>query len=397
MITFAAIGILAPATAVYLGIILKLDPARKQKPGSWAVIVFCFLIGMLSIPLTDILVFFNPFAYLWFLLPGFGTLYYNIFLVGLTEEMAKFAVFLFAARFFRQIHEPRDGVLQAAAVALGFAMVENVFYANWYGLWVLPSRLLLATPGHLLYAAVWGSAVVYVMYFSDGLRRREAYVVIFFALGLMALAHGLYNSFLDFDRADLAVALDTLTAFGALFLLYYWHEHSPYANRPLTRHREAIPTLLAALARQPKNYALRRRIAVYYLYAREYNRAAYHLTKALEVQPGSLMVRFYRGIARYLGGYREAGESEMRDSYGRMSATTQAAAMRNVGRVVPGLGARQAVLRSLEADPGAEAPVVRSARLLRSYRVRAVDRATGREGLGESEAVSRRPHLGLRV
>ncbi|MFP4431183.1 MAG: PrsW family glutamic-type intramembrane protease [Spirochaetaceae bacterium] len=367
MSTLVAIGILIPATAVYLSILLALDPARKRKPGSWAVIVFCFLGGLLSIPLTDVLMLLNPFTFLWFAAPALDTLYYNILIVGLTEEIAKFAVFALCVRAFRQIHEPQDGVLQAAAVALGFAMVENVLYANWYGLWVLPSRLILATPGHLLYAAIWGSGAAYVMFFSKGLSRREAYIVILFALGLMALTHGLYNSFYDFNLGDLSILLDVITAFGALFLLHYWHEHSPFANRPLSRYREAIPPLLAAIESQPKNYALRRRIAVYYLYAGDHNRAAYHLTKALEVQPRSLMVRFYRGLARFLAGHREPGEKEMRDSYHRMSASTQAVAVRNLNRVVRNHVARSIVRQAVLDDAPTEVPIVRSARLLSRY------------------------------
>ena len=107
--------------------------------------------------------------------------------------------------------------------------------------------------------------------------------------------------------------------------------------------------------------------AVYYLYAREYNRAAHHLTKALEVQPGSLMVRFYRGLARFLGGHREMGEKEMRESYGRMSASTQAAAMRNVGRVVRNQAARTVVLQTIREEATEEQRIVRSARLLRRH------------------------------
>ena len=46
-------------------------------------------------------------------------------------------------------------MLQAAAVALAFASVENVTYGVIYGLGILLERSLMTTLGHMIYSTLW--------------------------------------------------------------------------------------------------------------------------------------------------------------------------------------------------------------------------------------------------
>ncbi|MBC8425996.1 PrsW family intramembrane metalloprotease [bacterium] len=82
--------------------------------------------------------------------------------IGPGEEGAKLlAMYSCLPLFRRHMDEPADGVIYMSCVALGFSLIENVFYAlsadNAGGLLVL--RLLTATPAHILFSFPMGLAV----------------------------------------------------------------------------------------------------------------------------------------------------------------------------------------------------------------------------------------------
>jgi RsiW-degrading membrane proteinase PrsW (M82 family) len=74
--------------------------------------------------------------------------------VGVVEELVKFlAVRWVSYRFF---DEPLDGIIYAAAAALGFASVENVVYVSSLGWQVIILRGPLSTLAHVVFAGLWG-------------------------------------------------------------------------------------------------------------------------------------------------------------------------------------------------------------------------------------------------
>ncbi len=336
-LSFSALG-----TIVYLLILRALDRNRRHKPAASAVLWGSFGLGMLSIPVSFFVYFVNlPGMVLAGLFPN-SILVYQVFVVGISEELSKMITFVFFAQVTRQIHEPRDAMLQAAGVALGFSIVENYFYHTEYGLGIIGYRLIFSTPGHMLYAAIWGSALAKGMF-----RRSEGagetpplpstdrpYRTVFITLGAVAVIHGTFNTLNDMGLPDAGLATDLIAGIAAAVMLHTWAERSPFRNYSLSRHAEAIPALVTAIGAQPGNPVLRRRIGVYYIYAGEYDRAAYHLTQAIKQEPGRLLPRFYRGLARFLAGRRDAGSQEMSTAYAQMADATRKAAERNIGRLV---------------------------------------------------------------
>jgi protease PrsW len=110
--------------------------------------------------------------------------------IGPCEELAKFlAVRLFVYRH-REFNEPLDGIIYAAAAALGFASLENVFYVfdfhtrtlHWGALGV---RSLMAIPGHVIFSTTWGYAL--------GKKRFDARYLVWPMVLLAAMLHGLYD------------------------------------------------------------------------------------------------------------------------------------------------------------------------------------------------------------
>jgi protease PrsW len=110
--------------------------------------------------------------------------------VGPCEEISKFlAVRLFIFRH-REFNEPLDGIIYAAAAALGFASLENVLYViDWHTGHVhwgtLGVRSLLALPGHVIFATTWGYAL--------GRQKFDPSYRVWPMVAAAALLHGLYD------------------------------------------------------------------------------------------------------------------------------------------------------------------------------------------------------------
>jgi len=110
--------------------------------------------------------------------------------IGPCEEIAKFlAVRLFVYRN-KEFNEPLDGIIYAAAAALGFASLENVLYViDWHTGHVrwgdLGIRSLFALPGHVIFSTTWGYALGRAK-FDDRYR-------VWPMVMLAALLHGLYD------------------------------------------------------------------------------------------------------------------------------------------------------------------------------------------------------------
>lgn len=75
---------------------------------------------------------------------------------GFSEEICKAVAAVYSTRWLGDLDEPVDAMIYAMTVALGFAAVENVLYAQNYGNEVLLVRFLWPVPAHMCYAAVWG-------------------------------------------------------------------------------------------------------------------------------------------------------------------------------------------------------------------------------------------------
>ena len=108
--------------------------------------------------------------------------------VGLVEEGMKLLTVL--AFFYRrpQFNEPVDGIVYLAAVALGFAILENVGYTLLGGAEVGLMRAVTAVPGHAVFSGIMG-------YFVGLARTRGRLGWILVGWGAGAATHGLYDFF----------------------------------------------------------------------------------------------------------------------------------------------------------------------------------------------------------
>ena len=134
----------------------------------------------------------------------------TVILAPAIEESLKFLGVRFTVYLRREFDEPMDGIIYTAAVALGFASMENWFYlwATYLNahdaaqsfetlsplgilLSVFIIRALLSVPSHVLYSSLWGYALGKAK-FMDPARGRRLIVK---GLALAMLCHGLFNYF----------------------------------------------------------------------------------------------------------------------------------------------------------------------------------------------------------
>ena len=194
------------------------DSLRKEPR---RMLIFGFFLGGIAAALaTGVYDMIAQFGY-----PGpgdgpVGQLAYFFGVVGPVEEGAKFAVawaVLFRSRWF---DEPIDGLVYAAAVAIGFASLENALYAphvNW------PSQLARATTTpltHSVFSALWGFGSGRALLVEKRPIRRALWLAL--PLAAAAAAHGAY---------DAAVVTLAKPWVASLLVLAVWAFVIAYARR----------------------------------------------------------------------------------------------------------------------------------------------------------------------
>jgi RsiW-degrading membrane proteinase PrsW (M82 family) len=108
--------------------------------------------------------------------------------VGPVEEGFKFAAVRFGVYRSSYFEEPVDGLIYAAAAGLGFASVENVFYAVQFGPEIMFARGPISTLAHVVFASIWGLGL------SRKTTGQGTNVGLLLTVGLAALLHGAFNA-----------------------------------------------------------------------------------------------------------------------------------------------------------------------------------------------------------
>lgn len=203
--------------------IYQLDKYEKE---SKVQLLICFVLGMLA---TIPIYFLERWAHHAELFSGEGLIYIlfaSFLIVGLGEELLKF-IALFAYPFQRPFfNEPFDGIIYAVMISMGFATLENVLYANQYGIETTLLRAFTAVPAHAAFAVIVGYFV--------GLAKFDAQnraLLLFKGLGFAVLIHGLYDFFILQEYFEWLILL-AIVVLG----LSLW-----YANRLIKQHQVNSP------------------------------------------------------------------------------------------------------------------------------------------------------------
>lgn len=245
--------------------------------------------GIVSIGLTTFFYYLYPRGLGWFLAQT--RLSYNIGVVGLVEEAAKFLSFLLIVKLAAPICEPQDGVILGAVVGMTFGVIENFDYIETYGgHWFIWLRPIISSGGHATYGAIWGgiySQAIYANSFGDD---RGASLRALIGVPLVALIHGLYN-WLTWIL-PLSVLLDALSVLLAIAIYRRSVELSPYRVYPLEMAKTAVDQIRRGLVYNPKSPILNRHAGLYLMHMGKYRAAAHHFKASMPRSRDSRRARF---------------------------------------------------------------------------------------------------------
>lgn len=204
--------------------IIRMDRHEQEHRGP---LTLCFLLGM---ALT------YPSMHLerWMVMLGMSypssielKLIVSILLIAIGEELGKFlalVLYPFPRPFF---NEPIDGVVYAVMIGMGFATLENIFYASAFGLGTTILRAFTAVPAHALFSVIIG-------YYAGlaWLHPERKWRLLLQGLLWAVVFHGLYD-FLILQRyydwlVILAVTGVWLSIFFAQDLIQRQGESSPF-------------------------------------------------------------------------------------------------------------------------------------------------------------------------
>ncbi len=121
--------------------------------------------------------------------------------IGLVEEGSKLLVVLLFFYRTKEFNEPSDGVVYTAAVATGFAMIENLGYVAAGGIVTGIVRAVTAVPLHAFLGALMGNFVGRAKF-----ARRGKVLLVLVGYLLAAALHGIYD-FAAFALTDNVGAL----------------------------------------------------------------------------------------------------------------------------------------------------------------------------------------------
>lgn len=179
---------LAPVFLIIIYIYLK-DKYEKE---SKRILVYTFILGaVISIVITTILYNFfdlflptpNDFSVWQQFIKAF-------FIVALIEEFSKYVIVRYYNQPRKGFNEPFDGIIYAVMVSMGFAAIENLFYAMEGGLQVALLRAFTAIPAH----ATFGILMGYFMGKAKFSKNKMKWNLI--GLSCAILFHGAYDFFL---------------------------------------------------------------------------------------------------------------------------------------------------------------------------------------------------------
>ncbi|GEM_PF-2259378 len=333
-------------------------PSQNTKP----FMVRFILVGILTVPLLLLItILWLPRYFPSTGLNWLDELFFSVFSTGLTEEGAKFAVFVFFAERWKSIREPRDGVLQAACVALAFSTLENFKYMLVFGPDVMGYRLFFSMAGHIGFTAIAGWAWATI---RSRLTVSEQKHALRFSLGyisLGAILHGFYNFFISIDMMPISFLCELTAIYLTLILLKEAEQNSPFRRFSLYEWREAAQRLIIASAKDPLDWVSRERAGLYLIYGGDLRRAIKFLGQAARLRPLLPYPRAYLAAARILRGNDE-GLFQLKLAYYEMSDDRRgifARTLRKIARNAPGWSRLERIIK--ESTPTVT-PTVRNQR-----------------------------------
>jgi len=147
---------------------------------------------------------------------------YDAFVVAaFTEELFKFAMFMFFIWRNKNFNEKFDGIVYAVFISLGFACVENIMYVFQNGMPTGILRAFTAVPAHALFGISMGYCLGIAKFKQAGKT-----IVILCGLLVPLILHGFYDFILMSQNTILLLFFVPFIIFMIILGLKKMKEHS---------------------------------------------------------------------------------------------------------------------------------------------------------------------------
>lgn len=147
---------------------------------------------------------------------GFGRfLVFVYIIVGLSEELMKYLALVFFAYPRKFFNEPIDGIIYSVMIGMGFAIFENILYANHFGIGTILVRAFTAVPAHAVFAIFMGFFIGKAKFNSA--TRIKNFIL---ALVIPVLIHGTYDLFILQQYYEWLMVLGTFTVIISGYFAY---------------------------------------------------------------------------------------------------------------------------------------------------------------------------------
>ncbi len=175
---------------ILIHFILSMDRTEKEPLGLVIVIIFLGALSLVPAAILEVILRFLP------IYSGgkfLNAITISFVQVAWVEELAKLSVVLLVAWNNKNFNEENDGIVYVGASALGFAMLENVFYVLSLGIVVGILRAITAMPLHCFTGVLMGYYVGLAKFSPTKKERRKNILKGFF---LAYILHGTYDALL---------------------------------------------------------------------------------------------------------------------------------------------------------------------------------------------------------
>ena len=149
--------------------------------------------------------------------PMYNVIYYFIIIAG-AEEISKFLFLKLGSYKNSAFNCMFDGIVYAVTVALGFALIENIFYVLDGGLSTALVRAITAIPGHAadgVFMGIWYGRAKHMQSIGQHDAEKKN---LFLAILIPAIIHGAYD-FILFINPDSIIASLAVILFFILFVI----------------------------------------------------------------------------------------------------------------------------------------------------------------------------------
>lgn len=201
----AAVSILAAAIAPGAALLIYFYLEDRYEPEPFRYVIKMFLVGVLIVLPTIVIQRGIILAF------DYNDFWLAFFISGAIEEFMKW-FFLYYMIFHHPVFdEPYDAIVYSAAVSLGFATLENIFYiwSHSASFAALLTRGLLPVSGHALFAVTMGYYMGKAK-FNEEARKKHLTAAIAYPI----FWHGLYDYIL--------LSVESWVAVISVFMIILW-------------------------------------------------------------------------------------------------------------------------------------------------------------------------------